>query len=160
MYKKLLVPTDGSDLSALAVTAAIDFARSSGGEIVAFSAAEPYPVMPMVEGAMVLDPGVDSELLLNIARANVEKVARIAEEAGVRCTTATAFAVPAYEGIIKAATDHRCDLIFMASHGRHGLSKLLAGSVTQDVLAHSSLPVMVLRPPRPHAAATAATLPN
>jgi nucleotide-binding universal stress UspA family protein len=149
MYKKILVPTDGSDLSALAVTAAIDFARSNGGEIVAFSAAEPYPVMPMVEGAMVLDPGVDTEVLLNLARSNVEQVALIAEEAGVPCTPATAFAVPAYEGIIKAATDHDCDLIFMASHGRHGLSKLLAGSVTQDVLAYSSLPVMVLRPPRP-----------
>jgi nucleotide-binding universal stress UspA family protein len=155
MYNKILVPTDGSDLSAMAVTAAIDFARSNGAEIVAFSAAEPYPVMPMVEGAMVLDPGVDTEVLLNIARANVEKVALIAEEAGVPCATATAFAVPAYEAIIKAATDHRCDLIFMASHGRHGLSKLLAGSVTQDVLAYSSLPVLVLRPPKPSAAATA-----
>jgi nucleotide-binding universal stress UspA family protein len=160
MYKKILVPTDGSDLSALAVTAAIDFARSNGGEIVAFSAAEPYPVMPMVEGAMVLDPGVDTEVLLNIARENVEKVALIAEEAGVPCTTSTAFAVPAYEGIIQAAADRRCDLIFMASHGRHGLSKLLAGSVTQDVLAHSSLPVMVLRPPRPKPAAAADTLPH
>jgi nucleotide-binding universal stress UspA family protein len=57
-----------------------------------------------------------------------------------------------YEGIIKAAADHGCDLVFMASHGRHGLSKLLAGSVTQDVLAYSSIPVMVLRPPRPDAA--------
>jgi nucleotide-binding universal stress UspA family protein len=152
MYKKILVPTDGSDLSALAVSAAIDFARSNGGEIVAFSAAEPYPVLPMVEGAMVLDPGVDTEVLLKIARENVEKVALGAEQAGVPCTTATAFAVPAYEAIIKAAADHRCDLIFMASHGRHGLSKLLAGSVTQDVLVHSSLPVMVLRPPKPGAA--------
>jgi nucleotide-binding universal stress UspA family protein len=154
MYNKILVPTDGSDLSAMAVTAAIDFARSNGGQIVAFSAAESYPVLPMVEGAMVLDPGVDTEVLLNIARANVEKVARIAAEAGVPCTTATAFAVPAYEAIIQAAADHHCDLIFMASHGRHGLSKLLAGSVAQDVLVHSSLPVLVLRPPRPSAAAT------
>jgi nucleotide-binding universal stress UspA family protein len=160
MYKKILVPTDGSGLSALAVTAAIDFARSTGGEIVAFAAAEPYPVMPLVEGAMVLDPGVDTEVLLNVARQDVEKVALIAQEAGVPCTTATAFAVPAYEGIIQAATDHRCDLIFMASHGRHGLSKLLAGSVTQDVLAYSSIPVMVLRPARPDAAATAGTAPH
>jgi nucleotide-binding universal stress UspA family protein len=109
-------------------------------------------VLPMVEGAMVLDPGVDTEVLLKIARENVQKVALGAEQAGVPCTTATAFAVPAYEAIIKAAADHRCDLIFMASHGRHGLGKLLAGSVTQDVLVHSSLPVMVLRPPKPGAA--------
>jgi nucleotide-binding universal stress UspA family protein len=160
MYKRILVPTDGSGLAALAVTDAIAFARSNGGEIVAFSAAEPYPPMPLVEGAMVLDPGVDRELLLNIAKENVEKVARSAQEAGVPCTTATAFAVPAYEGIIKAAAQHRCDLIFMASHGRHGLSKLFAGSVTQDVLVHSSIPVMVLRPPRPEEAAIAATAPG
>lgn len=153
MYKKILVPTDGSDLSALAVTAAIDFARANGGEIVAFSSAEPYPVMPMVEGASVIDPGVDPEQLLQLARGNVERVAQLAQQAGVPCTTATAFALPAYEGIIKAAADHGCDLVFMGSHGRHGLSKLLAGSVTQDVLAHSSIPVMVLRAPRPDAAA-------
>jgi nucleotide-binding universal stress UspA family protein len=149
MYKKILVPTDGSDLSALAATAAIDFARASGGEIVAFSSAEPYPVMPLVEGASVIDPGIDTELLLNIARQNVEKVADLAQQAGVPCTNVTAFALPASEGIIKAAAEHGCDLVFMASHGRHGLSKLLAGSVTQDVLAHSSVPVLVLRPPAP-----------
>lgn len=153
MYKKILVPTDGSSLSALAVTAAIDFARANSGEIVAFSAAEPYPVMPLVEGAMVVDPGADSEELLRIAKDNVEQVARLARQAGVPCTTVTAFSLPTYEGIIKAAAEHGCDLVFMASHGRHGLSKLLAGSVTQDVLAYSSIPVMVLRPPRPDAAA-------
>lgn len=160
MYKRILVPTDGSDLAELAVTDAIAFALSNGGEIVAFSAAEPYPVMPLVEGAMVVDPGVNTEVLLDIAKENVATVARMAQEAGVPCTTATAFSVPAYEGIIKAATENRCDLIFMASHGRHGLSKLFAGSVTEDVLTHSSIPVMVLRPPRPGAAGTAGTAPG
>jgi nucleotide-binding universal stress UspA family protein len=53
--------------------------------------------------------------------------------------------VPSQE-IIDAATGHQCDLVFMASHGRRGLSRLLAGSVTQNVLAYSTIPVMVLRP--------------
>jgi nucleotide-binding universal stress UspA family protein len=159
MYKKILVPTDGSELSDQAVAAAIEFARLNGSEIVAFSAAEPYPIMPVAEGAMVIDPGIDIEAQLALARDNVDKVAQLAQQAGVACTTTTAFSMPVDQAIIQAATGHGCDLIFMASHGRRGLSRLLAGSVTQNVLAYSTIPVMVLRPQRQAGAARPAGTP-
>jgi nucleotide-binding universal stress UspA family protein len=146
MFKKILVPTDGSELSDQAVAAAIEFARACGGEIVAFSVAQPYPIVPAAEGAMVIDPGVESRVLQDLARQNVERVAQAARSAGVACTTATALSYVPHQEIIKAATDYQCDLIFMASHGRRGLSKLLAGSETQHVLANSTIPVLVLRP--------------
>jgi nucleotide-binding universal stress UspA family protein len=50
-----------------------------------------------------------------------------------------------YDGIIRAARRKKCDAIFMASHGRSGLAKLVMGSVTQKVLVQSKLPVLVYR---------------
>ncbi|TFW31303.1 universal stress protein [Massilia horti] len=146
MYKSILVPTDGSELSEQAAAAAIDFARLCGSEIIAFSVAEPYPQVPAAEAAMVIDPGLETRTLMELARQNVEQVAAAARAAGVPVRTEIALSVVPYQEIIAAASKYNCDLIFMASHGRRGLSRLLAGSVTQNVLAYSSIPVMVLRP--------------
>lgn len=148
MYKKILVPTDGSKLSDQAATAAIDFAKLCSADVVALSVAEPYPLMPAAEGAMVIDTGFEADILEKMAQENADKVAKQARDAGLHAEALTVFSVVPHEEIIRTATEHGCDLIFMASHGRRGLSKLLAGSVTQNVLAYSSIPVMVLRPRR------------
>lgn len=95
---------------------------------------------------MVIDVGVEMTQRRQIALENVEKVAQAARAAGVSCSIATAYSPVPHEEIINAATVNGCDLIFMASHGRHGLSRLLAGSVTQKVLAGTTIPVLVLRP--------------
>jgi nucleotide-binding universal stress UspA family protein len=149
MYKKILVPTDGSELAGQAVEAAIDYARLSGGSIVAYSVAQPYPMLPVVDGAMMIDPGIDSTELQKIAQDAVEQVARAAKAAGVACETHTSLSFLPYEEIIRAADEYKCDAIFIASHGRRGLSRLLAGSQTQKVLAYSHVPVLVLRPAVP-----------
>jgi len=146
LYKTLLVPTDGSPVSEQAVAAAIEFARCCGSEIVAFAVAEPYPSAPLSESALVIDPGVDSRDLQKMAQERVQKIAAAAQAAGVRCKTAIALSFHPEEEIVQAATRYHCDVIFMASHGRRGLSRLLAGSVTQKVLAYAPVPVMVFRP--------------
>jgi nucleotide-binding universal stress UspA family protein len=151
MYKKILVPTDGSDLAAEAVAAAIDYAQVAGAVLVAFSVAQPYPLLPAVDGAMMIDPGIDSTELQQLAQQAVDAVARAAQAAGVACETHTSLSFLPYEEIIRAADDYQCDVIFMASHGRRGLSRLLAGSQTQKVLAYSHVPVLVLRPAVPKA---------
>ncbi|MDL2355438.1 MAG: universal stress protein [Pseudomonadota bacterium] len=151
MYKKILLPTDGSDLAAQAVAAAIDYAKAAGGAIVAFSVAQPYPMLPAVDGAMMIDPGIDSTELQQLAQHAVDAVARAATAAGVACETHTSMSFLPYEEIIRAADEYGCDVIFMASHGRRGLSRLLAGSQTQKVLAYSKVPVLVLRPELPPA---------
>jgi nucleotide-binding universal stress UspA family protein len=148
MFKRILVPTDGSTLADQAVPMAIEFARAHGGELVAISVAQPYPAMA-AEAAVVMDMQTESQLVLQLAQENVDKVAHLAQAAGVACKTVIALSFVPHEEIIKAAQDNQCDAIFMASHGRHGLSKLLAGSVTQNVLAYSNFPVLVLRPGRP-----------
>jgi nucleotide-binding universal stress UspA family protein len=149
MYSKILVPIDGSSLSEQAAAAAIAFARAVGAEIVAVSVAQPYPMIA-AEAVAVLDAQAETRLLLDQAQQHVDKVAQLARAAGVACSGSTALSYVPHEAIIKAALDHHCDLICMGSHGRHGLSKLLAGSVTQNVLAYSNIPVLVLRPGRLH----------
>jgi nucleotide-binding universal stress UspA family protein len=151
MYKRILVPTDGSELAGKAIAAAIDYARASGAVVVAFSVAQPYPILPAVDGAMMIDPGIDSNELQQMAQQSVDEVARAARQGGVACETHTAMSFLPYEEIIRASEEYRCDVIFIASHGRRGLSRLLAGSQTQKVLAYSRVPVLVLRPELPAA---------
>ena len=149
MYQRILVPTDGSEIASVAVDAAIAFAKVCGGEIIALSIAQPEPVLLTAEGALGTSiPQID--VLLEQAKHDVELVAQAAEKAGVRCTTLTGYGYSPADEIIEALKRHRCDLVFMASHGRRGLSRLIAGSVTQRVLAYSPVPVMVYRPGPTH----------
>ncbi|WLI90843.1 universal stress protein [Massilia sp. R2A-15] len=145
MYKRILVPTDGSALSLQAAEAAVAFARGVGAELVAVSIAQPFPMMA-AEAVAISGSAMGTEELMNQAADNVAKVAALAAAAGVPCHGMTSLAFFPHEEIINAARDQQCDLIMMASHGRHGLSKLIAGSVTQKVLADSAIPVLVLRP--------------
>ncbi|SDY93168.1 Nucleotide-binding universal stress protein, UspA family [Collimonas sp. OK242] len=145
MFKTILVPTDGSHLSDKAIDTAIEFAKFSSGKIIALSVAEPYPFSPMAESTMATDPSTYEENMLALAKLNVQKVADAARNAGVPCEMLTAQAFNPDEEIISAAEKYHCDAIFMASHGRSGLSRLFLGSKTQRVLAHSTIPVLVLR---------------
>lgn len=146
MYRRILVPTDGSPVSGHAVDVAIEFARACGSEIVALSIAVPEPILQSLEGAMVLDPGQQVDVLLEHAQEFTAAVAARAQQAGVACTPVTRFSLDPGEAIVAAAREHACELIVMGSHGRRGLSRLLMGSVTQGVLAYAPVPVMVVRP--------------
>lgn len=145
-YKRILVPTDGSAISAQVLPAAIEFARACQAEIVALAVAVPEPILPSIEGAMVVDPGRQFEALQEEARTLAAAVAEKAVAAGVRCTPLVRLAQYPAETIVDTAREQACDLIFMGSHGRRGIGLLLAGSVTQAVLAAAPVPVMVLRP--------------
>jgi len=70
---------------------------------------------------------------------------RTAEAAGVRCATEVVTRAQPWEGILKAARHAKCDAIVIASHGRGGLKGLILGSQTSRVLAHSTLPILVIR---------------
>ncbi|OGB20809.1 MAG: universal stress protein [Burkholderiales bacterium RIFCSPLOWO2_02_FULL_57_36] len=145
MFKTILVPTDGSELSEKSIRGAVELAKLAGGRIIAISVAEPYPFTPSVEGAFAPDLNLYEKQMQKFAEMHVEKVAEIAAKAGVPCETHVAHSFNPYEEIVNAAREHHCDVILMASHGRKGLNKLFIGSETQKVLAHSSIPVMVFR---------------
>lgn len=145
MYERIMVPTDGSRIALEAAQAAIAFAEVCGAEVFALSVAYPEPVLLTAEGAVGTGEG-QIDVLMEQAQRHVRDVADAAARSGIRCTTLTGYGASPADDIVEAAKRHRCDLIFMASHGRRGLSRLIAGSVTQRVLAYSPVPVMVYRP--------------
>lgn len=150
MYQRILVPTDGSAIARVAVDAAIAFARACGGSIVALSVAYPEPVLMSAEGAVAAGADLGIDVLLEQAQQHVAEVAAAARRAGVECTALTAYNASPADEIIAVAQGQHCDLIFIASHGQRGLSRLIAGSVTQRVLAYSPVPVLVYRPAPAH----------
>jgi nucleotide-binding universal stress UspA family protein len=148
MFKTILVPTDGSALSEKAVSTAVQFASENGSEVVALSVAQPYVYSVFEDGASIVIPAeadAFDQRVHALAMQYVDKVKTAASEREVRCKTVVAQSHLPHEEIIKAAEQFRCDVIFMASHGRKALGSLLIGSETQKVLAHSTVPVLVLR---------------
>ncbi|ANB17730.1 universal stress protein [Dokdonella koreensis] len=143
MFKKILVPTDGSALSHKAIAGAVELATALGAGLVGYCGAEAY-ALSFAEYTLV-DPEQFRAQALAGAQRHANAVARAAAAAGVPCETAAAPCDTVWSGIIEAATAHGCDLILMASHGRRGLSAALLGSETQKVLTHSTIPVLVYR---------------
>jgi nucleotide-binding universal stress UspA family protein len=143
MFKKILIPTDGSTLSELAITKAIAFAKSINATVHGFHASREYAVP--VHGVDIYSAAEFREFSDRQARNYLAGIEAKAKEAGVPCKTGFTVSFTPYSVIIDAAKEHNCDLIFMASHGRRGLSGLLLGSETQKVLTHCNIPVLVYR---------------
>lgn len=144
MYTRILVPTDGSDITAKAVTAAVSLARSLGAQLFTLAVKEPFPYSALSE-MQPIPPQEFYDAQERIALKNVQAVTEAAKAAGVTCEAATVEALHAWEAILEHAGQKGCDLIVMASHGRRGVAALLLGSETQKVLTHSAVPVLVVR---------------
>jgi nucleotide-binding universal stress UspA family protein len=144
MYKRILVPTDGSDITGKAIQSAIGLARLAGAELVTLGVKEPFPYSAISEMQPV-PPQEFYDAQERIAAANVKAVVEAAKAAGLTCQGFTVEALHPWEAILDQAKTSAVDLIVMASHGRRGLSAVLLGSETQKVLTHSSLPVLVVR---------------
>lgn len=147
MFKHILLPTDGSELSRQNARRAISFAKEAGAKITVFFAKPEYPVAYFGEGALI-DPSTPeafAEMAEHLASEYLGEIRDQCVEAGVECYIATESNDVPYQAIIAAAEKAGCDLIFMASHGRRGLSGLLLGSETNKVLTHSTIPVLVYR---------------
>ncbi|MEX0960435.1 MAG: universal stress protein [Burkholderiales bacterium] len=146
MYRKILIPTDGSELCRTAAMKGIEFAKQLGAQVVTFHA------IPATSYMLYTESG-PSDLMVEQfekeARTRGERLTKeladLATQAGVPCEMLCLVNDHAWEGIIEAANTKGCDLIFMASHGRKGLSALLLGSETTKVLTHTKVPVLVYR---------------
>lgn len=147
MYKHILIPTDGSQLSDKAIEAGIAFAHSIHARVTGFTAVPEYQVPSQNE--LMARHGMSLEQYELEARRHAEAaLQRIADRAravGVEYDAEFVQSDRPHEAIIRAAQKHGCDLIFMASHGRRGISALVHGSQTQAVLANSTIPTLVYR---------------
>lgn len=147
MFKKILVPTDGSKLSQKAVREAIGLAKVSSAKVVALH------VYPKFWGSRYGAFGPAEEILAEEhkrhARAAADKlfggISKAADAAAVGLDTVLVESDDVYKQIIAVAKKKKCDLICMASHGRRGLAGVVLGSETHKVLTHSAIPVLVLR---------------
>jgi len=145
MYKHILVPTDGSELAGKAVQAAIAFAAEVGAKVTGYYAIEDMN-MHHVGAHLTKDLIAEFERRSQAAADECASgPARAAKAAGVAYDWRTGKVTQPHEGIIDAAKDCGADIIFMASHGHRGLTGLIVGSVTQKVLSHSKIPVLVFR---------------
>jgi nucleotide-binding universal stress UspA family protein len=147
MYKHILIPTDGSELSEKAIGAGIDFARFVGARVTGFTAIPEYQIpseSELMSRHAISLPDYERDAKKQ-AESALQTIADHARAAGVNYDADFALSDVPHEAIIRAAQKHGCDLIFMASHGRRGLSALVHGSETQAVLTHSTIPTLVYR---------------
>lgn len=148
MFKKILIPTDGSPLSVQAANAGITFARSVGAEVVALYVTQPFAATIGFDGMAAAYAITDEEYekaMAEQAEKYLKHISDRADTAGVKVTTRSVSNFNVADGIVQAATDEHCDLIFIGSHGRSGLSRLLLGSVTAKVLTLSTVATLVFR---------------
>ena len=150
MYRHILIPTDGSELAEHGVRHGLALAKSLGAKVSVIMVQEPFDWLSVPETR-----ASQRQAFENLARHNeqVEKhaasvlgrAADAAKQAGVPCDTVQVANAPPYQAIIATASDRGCDLIVMSSHGRGGLSAVVLGSVTNKVLTHTKIPVLVYR---------------
>jgi nucleotide-binding universal stress UspA family protein len=147
MYKHILIPTDGSPVAMKAVASGVEFAREAGAKVTLFTAVPEY-TLPR-EGDVISGRFVSIEEHDQRSRekalAVLAPAVDLARAAGLAFETDHAQRDQPWQAIIDAAKRHGCDAIFMSSHGRKGLSRLVHGSQTIDVLTHSSIPTLVFR---------------
>ncbi|HXE50030.1 MAG TPA: universal stress protein [Ramlibacter sp.] len=147
MYEKILVATDGSNLSKKAVRSAIELASAVDAELLALYVVPRYPISYFEGGITVSTQDIarTEKQWADQGQAVVDAVQQAAEAKGVKAKAVVSKSDLVAEAIMSTAKKSKCDLIVMASHGRKGFKRILLGSETQHVLTHSSIPVLVLR---------------
>lgn len=144
MYQRILIPTDGSEITAKAVQTALSLAKLCGATVSTLSVKEPFPYSAISEMQPV-PPQEFYDAQERIASERVKAVLAAAQAAGVAAEGATVEALHPWEAILEHAKAQGIDLIVMASHGRRGVAALLIGSETNKVLTHGGLPVLVVK---------------
>jgi nucleotide-binding universal stress UspA family protein len=149
MYKHILLPVDGSELSRKAETECLAFAKAIGARVTALHVVSHFHLQLAPWGApksihVKIEKEHEEEAKEGAKKMLSELEAR-ARSAGVKCETLVVVGESAYEKIIENAAKSQCDLIMMSSHGHRGLNAVLLGSETVKVLTHTKIPVLVVR---------------
>jgi nucleotide-binding universal stress UspA family protein len=146
MYRHILIPTDGSPFADRAVTHGLSLAKALGAKVTALVVEAPFNIYDVPESKIATMPEAfaqHAERIKKHASDVLARVAAAAKTAGVACDTVQVEHEQPYEMIVRTAEQRGCDAIVMASHGRSGISAVLLGSVTNKVLTHTKIPVVV-----------------
>jgi nucleotide-binding universal stress UspA family protein len=145
MFRRILVPTDGTELCSLALDTALNLAKLGDGAIVGLHA---YPPLePALLEVGVVDPARAAWRNERDQQANdaLAYVRRRAHDAGVPCETVLARDASPHEAIERVAHEQNCDLVVLAVHPRRGLRARLLGGEAEKLLAHGTLPLLIVR---------------
>jgi len=145
VFRHVLLPTDGSELSEMAIRHGVRLAKENNAKVTGISVT---PQLPAVTAGAATFRDAREKYVVEIqaqARRHLAILQKAAAEEGVTCETLVESSNRPHEAIIAAAEARGCDLILMASDGRHGVKELLLGSPTQKLLAHSGVPVLIYR---------------
>jgi nucleotide-binding universal stress UspA family protein len=145
MFKHILIPTDGSDLSRKALLYAVQIAKESKAKVTALTVRPPYVIGSMDMIGVVGGQDEFEAETQRYAEYALTQAKMAGEAASVPVETIQDVADQPYRAIIECANANGCDLIVMASHGRRGVSAMILGSETSKVLTHSHIPVLVFR---------------
>jgi nucleotide-binding universal stress UspA family protein len=145
MYKHILIPTDGSALSEMAIRHGMALAKAAGARVTVLTVSLPFRSFA-IDPVMVSDTPVQYEQeCAALAEKALGSARTEAGVAGVSCEMLHVTRAQPYEAIVETAQTKGCDLICMSSHGRKGISAFVLGSETYKVLTHSKIPVLVCR---------------
>jgi nucleotide-binding universal stress UspA family protein len=147
MYRNILIATDGSKLAGKAVSHGLELAKAVGAKVTALIVEAPFNVFDVPESRvrqMSDEFAKHAAAIKQHATRVLGDVAEAAKKAGVSCDSVQIEDDQPYQAIIKTAKEKGCDAIIMASHGRGGVSAVLLGSVTNKVLTHTDIPVVVV----------------
>jgi len=145
MYSHILIPTDGSELAEKAVRHGMALAKRIAAKTTALTVLPPFHVVTSDTQMLEDTPALYKARMQHHAEKTLGAVADAAQAAGVPCALVQVEHEHPYRAIIDTAAAKGCDLIVMASHGRHGIAALVLGSETVKVLTHSTIPVLVHR---------------
>lgn len=146
MFKHILLGTDGSAASEHAATLAVELARTHGAKLTALYVIDPYPYLGVGETNPMGFQAYMAAAQQHAAQAHA-KVAALCQQATppVALEVRLVEEVTAMRGIVDMAQQESADLVIVGSHGRTGISRLMLGSVAAQVVAHSTVPVLVAR---------------
>lgn len=148
MYRRILVPVDGSATSKLGLRHALGLAKEQHARVRVLNVLDDLAIAPMVDGYPV-----DITMLIDSMTASGDKAldeaVTLAQKAGVKAERALIEARGhlVSDTILADAKKFRADLIVMGTHGRRGLNRLLMGSDAERVLRDSPVPVLLIRTP-------------
>ncbi len=145
MFKHILLPTDGSALSEMAIKKGVEFAKEINAKVSGLTVTKPFRVFTTDVTELEDTKDTYAEDAKAIADKRLSVIEQAAKQARVSYEGVHKIGEHPWEEVIKTATERGCDVIFMASHGRRGVAALVIGSETNKVLTHTKIPVLVYR---------------
>lgn len=149
MYSHILIPTDGSELSKMAIQEGVALAKALNARVTAITVTMPFHIFAVEPGMVTDTPERYKKRMADVAAKYLDVAMTTAAASGVMCDIVHVEHEQVYQAIIDTAQQRGCDVILMASHGRRGIAGVVLGSETVKVLTHSTIPVVVCRRPHP-----------